>query len=332
MITFWVLLISLLWSGLILKKWYAGVPLSKFDKVVGIVVIIGVLLQAIPYIASLPQLGVPAGLGWIPVVVILLSLITLGINRVPPLKGVRQRLLNTIHKYRPFVEDHGSVVVVSPPQKVLDERLAAQCQEALDALDGELLPDARSSYIEQLDYQVRMHLRYAPWDKEMRQTILRILGFIERVLPDSDPALKMKLCLWLESIIDKANVLSISKKGKKDYHMFAETKRFTPTVEGYFREFRNNFSYFSQLLGLLMKLKEYSESFIFEIVKEILSWQDVNQFDGAVSAVQLDFFSRRNPEAYRRIKAYLISASKGKSPTEVRNALRWLDRLRGMGL
>lgn len=201
--------------------------------------------------------------------------------------------------------------------------------EAVDALDGDLLPPAKQSYLDRLDQLIR-DTPHPPWNGEMHRIMQKILDFIENELPKSDTKLKMKLCLWIEWIVDKTEVFSQSNV-KKDFAVFAETKRFGRTIETYLRE-QEFKDYFNQLLNLLLKLKEYDAEFVMGIVKEILSWEDTTRFDATAGVLRLDFLKRINQNAFERTKAYLNSATKGKKLPEVTNAIRWLNRLDGMGL
>jgi hypothetical protein len=210
-----------------------------------------------------------------------------------------------------------------------DTKWTATCLEALDALSGDLLPPAKQSYLDRLDQLIRDAPSPA-WNEEMRQVVLRILDFVGGELPKSDTKLKMKFCLWVEWVVDKTEVFSLSS-AKKEPIIFNETKRFSRTVEAYLRdqEFKD---YFNQLLNLLLKLKEYDGEFVLNMVKEILSWEDATKFDSTANVIRLDFLKRVNQSAFDRIKAYLTSATKGKKLPEVTNAIRWLNRLDGMGL
>lgn len=205
----------------------------------------------------------------------------------------------------------------------------ASSLEALDALRGDLLTPARQSYLDKLDQLIR-DVPSPPWNEEMHHGIHEILDFVEGELPRSDTKLRMKLCLWVEWVVDKTGVLSLSNT-KKEPEIFADAKRFVQVVESYLRE-QEFKDYFNQLLNLLLNLHEYDEGFVLGIVKEILPWEDTARFDATSNVVRLDFLKRTNQSAFERIKGYLKSSAKGNKLPEVTNALRWLNKLDGMGM
>lgn len=242
------------------------------------------------------------------------------------LKTKKSSWFSTLFRRQP-IKFNAEALIISPPQKILEETFTNKASDILLQLQQQLNQDRRESFMDDLLNQIQYQFPSSPWKlNKTRPTVFMAVEFLEKEIPKSNSRQKKeKLLLGLQTILEKGDI--------ETFEFVKE--RFLPIIDNYYETAfnRSDADVFALpvIVDLLQRFNKYSFEIMMKLVADALRRWSPEKYKNRVGSIALvGKFATNNREAFLKIRNYLrkVGTDPDENKTVSDRAFEWYNLIK----